>query len=211
MRRLRLHAAWLLAICFFWLARPDSTSLLVGGTLVVAGLGVRAWAAGVLEKDQQLAVSGPYAFTRNPLYFGSFVVGTGAAVAGGVVWFVPVVAVFFAWVYGATMKQEARELEARFGDGYARYRRAVPLFFPRPTPYHRHFESESECGSAKSSPAKSSSAKSSSGKSSSANSLPANSPPFSMRRYARNKEYEAAMGAAAGFAILASKAAGWWG
>lgn len=184
MRRLRLPVAWLLAVCFFWLARPDSTSLLVGGTIVVAGLGVRAWAAGVLEKDRKLTVAGPYAFTRNPLYFGSFVAGAGAAVAGGVMWFIPLVAVFFAWVYGVTMKQEARELQARFGDGYARYRRSVPIFFPRPTPYHARAEAE-----------------------------PAASEPaaFSMGRYARNREYEAAMGAAGGFALLASKAAGWWG
>ena len=50
----------------------------------------------MLEKDRELAVSGPYAFTRNPLYFGSFVVGLGAAAAGGVLWFVPVVALCFA-------------------------------------------------------------------------------------------------------------------
>lgn len=189
MRRLRLPVAWLLAVCFFWLARPDSTSLLVGGAIVVAGLGVRAWAAGVLEKDRKLTVSGPYAFTRNPLYFGSFVVGAGAAVAGGVMWFVPLVAVFFAWVYGVTMKQEARDLQARFGDGYARYRRSVPIFFPRPTPYHGRAEAEP-------------------GSSERTASEPAS---FSMRRYARNREYEAAMGAAGGFALLASKAAGWWG
>lgn len=134
-------------------------------------------------------MSGPYAFTRNPLYFGSFVVGAGAAVAGGVNWFIPLVAVFFAWVYGVTMKQEARELQARFGDGYARYRRSVPIFFPRPTPYHARVEAEPT------------------------SSEPAASEPasFSMRRYARNREYEAAMGAAGGFALLASKAAGWWG
>lgn len=130
-----MPVAWLLAACFFWLARPGPTSLVVGGALVLAGLGIRAWAAGVLEKDRKLAVSGPYAFTRNPLYFGSFVVGTGAAAAGGVFWFFPLVALFFAWVYGETMKQEASDMEARFGDDYARYRHAVPLFIPSPTPY----------------------------------------------------------------------------
>lgn len=174
-----MPVAWLLAACFFWLARPGPTSLLVGGALVLKGLGIRAWAAGVLEKDRKLAVSGPYAFTRNPLYFGSFVVGVGAAAAGGVLWFVPLVAAFFAWVYGETMKQEASDMEARFGDDYAHYRHAVPLFVPRPVPYRGRSDSDSTS--------------------------------FSMGRYVRNKEYEAAMGAAAGFAALASKAAGWWG
>ena len=131
----------------------------------------------MLEKDRELAVSGPYAFTRNPLYFGSFVVGLGAAAAGGVLWFVPVVALCFAGVYSKTMTREARRLDARFGGEYACYRQAVPLFFPRATPYGAGAEPIS----------------------------------FSLRRYVRNKEYEAAMGAVAGFAALASKAIGWWG
>lgn len=148
---------------------------------MLAGLLIRGWAAGILEKDRELAVSGPYAFTRNPLYLGSLVIGLGAAAAGGVLWFVPLVAVFFAWTYRNAMMREAADLEARFAAEYVRYRNDVPLFFPRPIPYRPSGPSARA------------------GKS------------FSLRRYARNKEYEAALGAAGGFGLLILKAAGFLG
>ena len=52
--------------------------------MALAGLAVRAWAAGVIKKDQELTTSGPYAFTRNPLYLGSLLLGSGGVLAGGV-------------------------------------------------------------------------------------------------------------------------------
>lgn len=176
-----------MAVAFFWLARPTPSSLLVGGVVVSAGLAVRAWAAGVLEKDWRLTVTGPYAFTRNPLYLGSFVIGVGTAAAGGVPWFALLFAAFFGLAYGPTMTAESRALETRFGERYAQYRNAVPLFRPRARPYRP--------------PAPTPDAP-----------LPVRATTsFSLRRYARNKEYEAALGAVAGFALLAAKAAGWWG
>lgn len=193
----RLSAAWLLAAAFFWLARPGAYSLAAGGAVVLAGLVLRAWAAGVLEKDWQLTVSGPYAFTRNPLYLGSFVVGVGAAVAGGVPWFALLFVAFFGFAYGRTMAAESRDLEARFGERHAQYRNAVPLFLPRCRPY-RH-------------PARSMIAPDLAEGREPAGTSGRAATSFSLRRYARNKEYEAALGAAAGFGVLAAKAVGWWG
>lgn len=174
-----------MAAAFFWLARPTPSSLLAGATVVGAGLAVRAWAAGVLEKDWRLTVSGPYAFTRNPLYLGSFVIGVGTAAAGDVPWFALLFAAFFGLAYGGTMTAESRALEARYGERYAQYRDAVPLLRPRFRPY-RPTNLQREAPT----PASTS---------------------FSLRRYARNKEYEAVLGAVAGFGVLAAKAAGWWG
>ena len=186
-----------MAAAFFWLARPGASSLLVGGAVVLAGLAVRAWAAGVLEKDWQLTVSGPYAFTRSPLYLGSFVVGVGAAVAGGVPWFALLFVAFFGLAYGRTMTAESRHLEARFGERHAQYRNAVPLFLPRFRPYRHPAPTTIAPDLAEGrEPARASGPAATS---------------FSFRRYARNKEYEAALGAAAGFGVLAAKAAGLWG
>lgn len=168
---------------------------MAGGAVVLAGLALRAWAAGVLEKDWQLTVSGPYAFTRNPLYLGSFVVGVGAAVAGGVPWFALLFVAFFGLAYGRTMAAESRGLEARFGERHAQYRNAVPLFLPRCRPY-RHPASIALDLAEGREPVRASGPAATS---------------FSLRRYARNKEYEAALGALAGFGMLAAKAAGWWG
>lgn len=177
-RKARLWLAWILGVVFFWLARPFAASLWIGGAIVLAGLLIRGWAAGILEKDRALAISGPYAFTRNPLYLGSFLLGTGAAVAGGR----PVVGVaflgFFAIVYGPTMARESTALEARFPDGYRHYRDSVPGFLPalaryRPPPH-----------------------------------LGLQATPFSLTRYLRNREYEALLGAAAGMGLLVLKATG---
>jgi len=105
-----------------------------GAALLALGLGIRAWAAGVIHKDRVLSTTGPYAHTRNPLYFGTFFVGLGAAVAGGQLLYLALFLVLFVWVYGRTMRDEARRLEDMFGDDYRAYAEAVPLFLPRATP-----------------------------------------------------------------------------
>ena len=154
-------------------------SLWAGAAVVLFGLVIRGWAAGVLVKDSELTVSGPYAFIRNPLYLGSFVLGTGAVVAGGRLWVGVLFLAFFAGMYGTTMTRESGDLEARFGDSYRHYRESVPAFLPglaryRPPPGGAGLGAR----------------------------------PFSLARYVRNREYEAALGAAAGLGLLALKAAG---
>lgn len=180
-RAVRLWGAWILALVYFWLARPDTESLWTGGAVIGAGLVVRAWAAGVLEKDRELAVSGPYAFTRNPLYLGSFVIGVGAAFAGGRTWIGAVFLAFFIWAYRGTMAREDDRLEERFGEWYRSYRHAVPTFLPRLTPYRPPRETTVA-------PTR-----------------------FSLARYMRNREWEAALGGVAGMGILLLKAGGYLG
>lgn len=180
-RGVRIGSAWILAAAFFWVAAPGPSSLLLGAVFVALGLLIRGWAAGVLVKDRELAVSGPYAFTRNPLYLGSFLIGVGAVIAGGRPWPGLVFLGYFVWVYGSTMARESTELQQRFGDPYRRYRESVPVFVPRLTPFRP------------------------------AAGRPAGGTGFSPARYLRNREYEALLGAAAGLGLLALKAAGWPG
>ena len=130
-RQIRLRGVWLLIPPFFYFARPSPALLAGGGVLVAIGLTIRAWAAGVIHKDQLLSTTGPYAYTRNPLYLGSFFLGLGVAVAAGQWVYVGVFLALFIWVYGSTMLIEARSLEERFGDAYRAFAEAVPLFFPR--------------------------------------------------------------------------------
>ena len=181
-RGVRIGSAWILAVGFFWLAAPSAFSLRLGAVFVAFGLLIRGWAAGVLEKDRELAVSGPYALTRNPLYLGSFLMGAGAVVAGGRPWLGLVFIAYFAWVYGSTMARETRELEERFGDAYRRYQESVPVFLPRLTPFRPAAGPATRGGTG-----------------------------FSPGRYVHNREYEALMGAAAGLGLLALKSAGWLG
>ncbi len=129
--KFRVRSVWLIAIPFFWLARPTPALLAAGAALALAGLCVRGWAAGTIHKNRELTTTGPYARTRNPLYLGSFFIGCGVALAGGH-WLWPLLfVVFFGLVYRRTIAKEARHLTGLFPEGYARYSAAVPVFWPR--------------------------------------------------------------------------------
>jgi len=131
--RWRVPLAFLLLPVLFILAQPRPLLLLAGGALALAGLLLRVWAAGHLDKNQSLATGGPYAYTRNPLYLGSALMGLGGAL-GSASWIMGLVfAVLFGLVYWPVMEREAQFLRRRFGEAYETYARQVPLFFPRLT------------------------------------------------------------------------------
>jgi protein-S-isoprenylcysteine O-methyltransferase Ste14 len=110
-------------------------TLFVGGAIALLGLAFRAWSAGHIRKNDALATSGPYAHTRNPLYLGSFVLGLGFTIASGRPWLGLLFAALFLGIYLPVMRVEASTLSQLFGDDYARYAAAVPLFIPRITAY----------------------------------------------------------------------------
>lgn len=134
-RKVRLGVAWLLVIPFLWFARPTVTTLLAGAGVALAGGFIRGWAAGHIRKDSTLTVAGPYAHVRNPLYVGSFLVGLGVTIAGGVALFVVLFLTFYLLVYSRTALVEARFLEDRYGEAYRSYAAQVPLFIPRASPW----------------------------------------------------------------------------
>lgn len=116
------------------LAKPRIWSLCVGLALTFLGLALRTWACGHLEKEKKLAVSGPYRFTRNPLYLGNLVIGTAVAVGAHSLWVWLMVAVFFLAFYPAVVAAEAKKMKRLFPEEYPEYSRRVPLFFPRIRP-----------------------------------------------------------------------------
>lgn len=138
MQRWRVPLGFLAGAVFILLARPALRTLLLGGAVALVGLMVRAWAAGHIRKNAALATSGPYAFTRNPLYLGSFILGLGFTVAAGRPLLLGAVfAALFLGIYLPVMRVEATTLTELFGEEYRRYAEAVPLFLPRVTPYRR--------------------------------------------------------------------------
>ncbi len=135
LQRLRVPIGFVTAILFAVFSRPSWQSLAAGVPLAVLGALIRGWASGHLRKNAELAVSGPYAHTRNPLYFGSFVMAAGCAVAGGS-WLIGIwLIAFFLAIYWPVMQAEAAHMRTLFGEAYARWSAAVPLFIPRFTPY----------------------------------------------------------------------------
>ena len=135
LRTLRLRGVWLLVVPFVLLARPTPRLLALGALIAVLGVALRGWAAGLIRKDRELSTMGPYAHTRSPLYLGSFLIGLGAMLASGRWQLVLLFGAFYALVYGVVIRAEDRALEGRFGERYARWARAVPLFFPRAAAY----------------------------------------------------------------------------
>lgn len=130
MQRWRVPLGFLCGALFLWFARPVWTTLLVGGGVALLGLALRAWAAGHIRKNAQLATSGPYAYTRNPLYLGSFLLGVGFTVASGQPLLVIPFMALFLGIYLPVMRVEASHLAEIFGEEYRRYAQSVPLFFP---------------------------------------------------------------------------------
>jgi protein-S-isoprenylcysteine O-methyltransferase Ste14 len=133
-KRLRLPLGFLLGILYLIFARPTLLGLIVGGAIALAGVLVRAWASGHITKNEKLATTGPYAHTRNPLYFGSFLIAAGFAVAAH--WSLLLLVIgFFALIYAPTMERERANIRERFPEAYDEYSRNVPHFVPRPTPW----------------------------------------------------------------------------
>ncbi|HKV81650.1 MAG TPA: isoprenylcysteine carboxylmethyltransferase family protein [Candidatus Sulfotelmatobacter sp.] len=132
-RRIRVPLGFVFAVLYFWLARPTWRFLALGSVLIVPGLLVRALASGYVRKNEALATSGPYAYTRNPLYLGSLLIGIGFAV-GARSWWVGalLVAMFFA-IYVPVIRGEEKFLRERFTE-FEAYAQRVPWMLPRLTP-----------------------------------------------------------------------------
>ena len=127
--RTRVPAGAVFAVAFLLLARPSWQSLGIGGLIALLGLLLRGWAAGHLAKYEKLTTSGPYAYTRNPLYLGTLISAAGCAVAGSHVGIALVAAVFFVLFYLPVIEEEERYLRETF-DGYAAYEKRVARFLP---------------------------------------------------------------------------------
>jgi protein-S-isoprenylcysteine O-methyltransferase Ste14 len=132
-RRIRVPAGFLFAAFYLWKAHPSAASLASSLLLVVPGLLLRAYASGYVKKNAELTTTGPYAYTRNPLYLGSILIAFGFATASRNLWIVLLLAVLFLLIYGPTIYAEEQFLRSTFSE-FESYARRVPRLFPRFTP-----------------------------------------------------------------------------
>jgi len=132
-RRIRVPLGFVFAVLYLWLARPTWRFIALGTVLILPGLLIRALASGHVRKNEALATSGPYAYTRNPLYLGSLLIGIGFAVAARSWWIgVALVAMFFA-IYVPVIRDEEAFLREQFPE-FEEYTRHVPRMLPRLVP-----------------------------------------------------------------------------
>ena len=110
MQRWRVPLGFVCAVLFVLLAKPTLITLIAGAIVSLAGLALRAWSAGHIRKNDALATSGPYAHTRNPLYFGSFLLGLGFTIAAARWPLALLFVALFLGIYFPVMRVEASTL-----------------------------------------------------------------------------------------------------
>lgn len=140
-QRVRLISLYALLAFLLAFARPTVVSLAAGIGLVVLGEAVRFWAAGHLYKTQELITSGPYRFSRNPLYLGRLLIFTGLTIMANLPYYGSGIVLVVGWglFFGNYMRRKERVEPARLrelhGEAYDRYFEAVPALFPTLRPY----------------------------------------------------------------------------
>ena len=131
-RRIRVPLGFVFAGVFLWLAWPTWLTMLASLVLVVPGVWLRAYAAGYVRKNAELTRTGPYAYTRNPLYLGSMMIAFGFAAAAASWVILIALAVLFGVIYLPTIQSEEGYLREHFA-GFDEYADKVPRLLPRLT------------------------------------------------------------------------------
>lgn len=129
-QKVRVPLGFAFAVLYLWLAKPNSASLLAGSCFVVLGLLVRALASGHVTKNERLTTSGPYAYTRNPLYLGSIILAAGFVLASRSWWIAGMAVLFFVVIYVPVIRAEEAFLRLRFPE-FDDYALRVPRLVPR--------------------------------------------------------------------------------
>ena len=118
-------------IAVLYLAEPNAKSIFIGFFLITGGMFFRSWSSGYINKDNELATDGPYSLTRNPLYFGNFILGLGIAVAGNNIYTYIIFFVYYLFFFPFLMVIEHRRMKSRFGHDYREWARKSNIFFPK--------------------------------------------------------------------------------
>ncbi len=118
-------------IILLYLAVPNAKSITIGFFIMLGGIFFRAWSSGYINKDNELAKDGPYALTKNPLYFGNFVLGLGIALAGSSISSYIIFFVYYLMFFPFLMIIEHHRLKKKFGKEYEEWSRRSNSFFPK--------------------------------------------------------------------------------
>jgi protein-S-isoprenylcysteine O-methyltransferase Ste14 len=131
----RVRAGLIGVILVVILAKPDLLSLLRGLAVCILGLLLRMWAAGHLRKQKELTISGPYMYTRNPLYLGNLIIGFGIVIASRSLWGLCIFMAYFLLFYPLVIHTEKERMKTLFPVEYEKYRKKTPLFLPSMRPF----------------------------------------------------------------------------
>lgn len=152
LKRIPLFIGAILLVLF---AKPNFIGSLIGVILIFIGEGIRIWAAGHLQKNEVLTVSGPYSYVKNPLYIGTILITTGFCIMADNIYLLAASTLMFCFHYIPYKKKvEGDRLRRLFGEQFEDYDQKVPDYIPRINPYSKekvpwrfkHFMENSEEG-----------------------------------------------------------------
>lgn len=129
-QRIRVPLGFAFAAFYVWVARPTWLSIVVGTTIAIPGIVLRALASGHVKKNEELTTTGPYAYVRNPLYLGSLIMAIGFAIAARSPWVLLVMLAMFVVIYLPVIRHEEAYLREAFSN-FDDYARNVPRLLPR--------------------------------------------------------------------------------
>jgi protein-S-isoprenylcysteine O-methyltransferase Ste14 len=118
-------------LIILYISTPNAESVSLGFLFILAGMFFRAWSAGYINKNDRLAKDGPYSLTRNPLYFGNFLMGLGFAISGNCLFCYLIFFVYFLIFFPFLMIFEHRYLKEKFGKEYIDWYKNSNSFFPK--------------------------------------------------------------------------------
>jgi protein-S-isoprenylcysteine O-methyltransferase Ste14 len=128
--RWRVRTGFVCILLAVLISRPTLLSFLLGLGICILGILLRTWASGHLRKEKELTCSGPYRFTRNPLYLANLIIGMSVAVASWTWWVVGIFFIYFLIFYPAVLSREKEKMQAMFPEEYEKFKKEVPFFFP---------------------------------------------------------------------------------
>ena len=129
-RRIRVPLGFVFAALYIWLARPAWWSISLGAGISLLGVLIRGLASGHVRKNEELTTTGPYGYTRNPLYLGSIVIAIGFAIAARSLWIGIVLVALFLAIYMPVIRSEEEFLRGKFAN-FDDYVTRVPRLVPR--------------------------------------------------------------------------------
>ena len=119
--RWRVTLGFVFGAVVLGLAQPTWLSLAWGAAVALVGEAIRVWSAGHLEKSREVTRSGPYAWTRHPLYLGSSIIAAGIAVASNSVLVGGLIGIYVGTFIPAAIRAEEAHLREKFGGDYDAY------------------------------------------------------------------------------------------
>jgi len=118
-------------IAVLYLSEPTMVSIPTGFFIMLLGVFFRGWSSGYINKDNELATKGPYSLTRNPLYFGNFILGIGIAFAAHNIYAYVICFVFYFLFFPFLISIENKRLKKKFGEKYETWSKNLNTFFPK--------------------------------------------------------------------------------